>query len=193
MTGAGLDPAGCAMFLVTSFAIAGCAQSAWLGSAASRRYGWPIDGGVTFRGRRLLGNNKTVRGFLVMPLATGLSFLLISLATTGRVPGLWPLRPREYAALGLLAGAGFMAGELPNSFVKRQLGIAPGAPANGLFLRPAFFLVDRLDSALGALVALALAVHIPPLTVLYVLTVGPVLHGAFSVIVFRLGGKERAA
>ena len=188
-----LDPFGCALLLVIAFAIAGCAQTAWLGWAASRRYGWPIDGGLTFRGRRLLGDNKTVRGFLVMPLATALSFLLVSMATTGRVPGLWPLRPREYAALGLLAGAGFMAGELPNSFVKRQLGIAPGSPADGPFLRPAFFLVDRLDSALGALAALALLVSIPPLTVLYVLAIGPVLHGAFSVMTFRLGGKERAA
>ena len=153
-----------------------------------------MDGGLTFRGRRLFGENKTVRGFVVMPLATGLSFLLVS-------P--WP-RPAgcracghfvhsSYAALGLLAGAGFMAGELPNSFVKRQLGIAPGSPADGPFLRPAFFLVDRLDSALGALAALALAVSIPPLTVLYVLAIGPVLHGAFSVMTFRLGGKERAA
>ena len=192
MTGE-LDPFGCAMFLIASFAIAGCAQSAWLGSVASRRYRWPIDGGLTFRGRRLLGDNKTVRGFLVMPLATASSFLLVSMTTAGRMPGLWPLRAHEYAALGLLAGAGFMAGELPNSFVKRQLGIAPGAPADGPYLRPAFFFVDRLDSALGALAALALAVSIPPLTVLYVLTVGPVLHGAFSVMTFWLGGKERAA
>ena len=193
MTGAGLDPFACAMFLVTSFAIAGCGQATWLGSAASRRYGWPLDGGLRFRGRRLLGANKTVRGFLVMPLATGLAFFLVAMATASRVPGLWPLRPHEYAALGLLAGVGFMAGELPNSFVKRQLDIAPGAAANGPFRRPAFFLVDRMDSALGALAALALAVSIPSLTILYVLTVGPVLHGMFSVVTFRLGGKERAA
>ena len=189
----GVDPFGCAMFLVVSFVIAGCAQSLWLGSTTSRRFGWPIDRGVTFRGRRLLGDNKTARGFLVMPLATGLSFFLVSMATAGRVPGLWSLRPHQYAALGLLAGVGFMAGELPNSFVKRQLGIAPGTAATGLFLRPAFFLVDRLDSVIGALAALALAVSMPPLAVLYVLTVGPVLHGAFSVVMFRLGGKERAA
>jgi CDP-2,3-bis-(O-geranylgeranyl)-sn-glycerol synthase len=188
-----LDPLGCAAFVVIAFAVAGCAQAAWLGSAASRRYGWPIDGGLSFSGRRLLGDNKTVRGFLVMPLATGLSFLLVSMATAGRITGLWLLHPLEYAALGLLAGAGFMAGELPNSFVKRQLGIAPGAPAQGTFLRPIFFLTDRLDSPLGALAVLALLVPVPPLTVLYVLTIGPFLHGAFSVVTFRLGGKERAA
>ncbi|HEX5110862.1 MAG TPA: CDP-archaeol synthase [Vicinamibacterales bacterium] len=188
-----LDPLGCAGFLVIAFAVAGCAQAAWLGSAASRRYGWPIDGGLTFRGRRIFGSNKTVRGFLVMPLATGLSFLLVSMATAGRMSGLWPLQPLEYAALGLLAGAGFMAGELPNSFVKRQLGIAPGAPAQGMVLRPVCSLLDRLDSPLGALAALALVVPVPPLTILYVLAIGPFLHGAFSVATFRLGGKERAA
>ena len=142
---------------------------------------------------RIFGSNKTVRGFLVMPLATGLSFLLVSMATAGRMSGLWPLQPLEYAALGLLAGAGFMAGELPNSFVKRQLGIAPGAPAQGMVLRPVCSLLDRLDSPLGALAALALVVPVPPLTILYVLAIGPFLHGAFSVATFRLGGKERAA
>jgi hypothetical protein len=33
---------------------------------------------------------------------------------------------RRLRGLGVCAGFGFMAGELPNSFVKRQLGIRPG-------------------------------------------------------------------
>jgi hypothetical protein len=193
VSGAALDPRDCALFLIIAFALAGCAQAAWLGSAASRRFMCPVDGGLTFRGRRVFGDNKTVRGFIVMPLATAVAFLVVFLLARDAGAGLWALTAPQYGALGLLAGTGFMLGELPNSFLKRRLGIAPGAPAGGPVLRPLFFAIDRLDSAAGVLAALAFVVTIPPATVAYVLAAGSVVHGAFSVLTFRLGGKARAA
>jgi hypothetical protein len=59
--------------------------------------------------------------------------------------------------------------------------------------RRVFFLVDHLDSACGVVACVALAVSIPALTVLYVLGVGSVVHAAFSLLTFQLGGKARAA
>ena len=53
------------------------------------------------------------------------------------------------AALGFALGAAAMLSELPNSFFKRQLDIAPGAPGGGpamLF----FYVVDQVDFLLGA-------------------------------------------
>jgi CDP-2,3-bis-(O-geranylgeranyl)-sn-glycerol synthase len=96
-------------------------------------------------------------------------------------------------ALGLAAGLGFMAGELPNSFLKRQLDIAPGEAARGTIAGPVFFALDRVDSLLGMLLALAAVAPVPPWTLAIILAVGPLLHGAFSVLTFRLGGKARAA
>lgn len=189
----GLDPLGCALFLVAAFVLSGGAQALWLGSAISRRCAWPLDGGRTFRRQRLLGDNKTLRGLVVMVPATGTAFLLLSLVASNRLPGLWALTPVEYAALGMLAGASCMAGELPNSFIKRQLGIPPGCAATGTVMRPVFFVLDRLDSTLGVLVALSIAVPLPPATVAYVLLLGVTLHGALSVMTFRLGGKARLA
>ena len=125
--------------------------------------------------------------------ATGLAFLFLSGITSGVVPGLWPLTPLEYAGLGVLAGAGFMAGELPNSFLKRRLGIEPGSPATGPVTRPLFIVADRLDSTAGVLVAMALVVPVPLATAASALIVGSVVHGGFSVLTFRLGGKARAA
>jgi hypothetical protein len=43
------------------------------------------------------------------------------------------------------------------------------------------------------LAALALAVPVPFATAAYALIVGSVVHGGFSVVTFRLGGKARAA
>src|SRR5581483_10209 len=51
--------------------------------------------------------------------------------------------------VGSLMGLGAMLGELPNSFVKRQLGIAPGAHARGP-RRVVFYLWDQVDLLCGA-------------------------------------------
>jgi CDP-2,3-bis-(O-geranylgeranyl)-sn-glycerol synthase len=190
MTGT-LDPSACAGFLILSFTLAGCAQATWLSSAMSRRLAWPLDAGLTFRGRRLFGPNKTVRGCAVMVPATGVAFVVV--ATVTSTSGRWTLSLAAYCALGLLAGIGFMAAELPNSFLKRQLDIPAGAAARGSLTHPLFFALDHLDSTCGVLVAVALAVRVPAWTMVYVLAIGWVVHAAFSVLTFRLGGKARAA
>jgi CDP-diacylglycerol--serine O-phosphatidyltransferase len=103
--------------------------------------------------RGLFGANKTWRGFVLVPLFTAAGTLPLlpveaALGEGGRIGvALWPLA-------GLLAGLGYMLGELPNSFVKRRLGIAPGAtPARG---RLGFVLMDQLDSGIGCALAFAL-------------------------------------
>src|SRR5205809_2641765 len=129
MTGALLNPAACAAFLVGAFTLAGVSQTAWLALPLSRRFAIPLDGGRTFRGRRLFGANKTLRGFVIMVPATGVSFAVLA-GTLGGMPagvaGLWPVSATDYALLGTWAGFGFMLGELPNSFVERQLGVDAG-------------------------------------------------------------------
>jgi len=190
----GLDAAACAVFLVAAFVLAGICQAAWLGSALSWRFGSPIDGGRTVRGRRLFGDNKTWRGFVVMVPGVGASFVIVALlARAMAVDGLlWPMSIAAYGGAGLLAGLGFMAGELPNSLIKRQLDIPAGEAARGPIARPVFFVADRIDSAVGMMLALTLLVPIPPQTWLWVFAIGPALHGMFSLLVFQLGGKARA-
>src|SRR5688500_1774371 len=174
-----LDPLACAAFLVSAFVLAGLCQAVWLASASSWRFGAPIDAGRTFRGRRLLGDNKTWRGLVVMVPATSLSFALVAVLAQETAVGvmLWPVPASADAAAGLLAGLGFMARELPNSFTKRQLSIPAGAAARGPSIRPVFFGADRIDSPLGMVVALSLALPIPATTWLWILLVGPAIHG----------------
>jgi CDP-2,3-bis-(O-geranylgeranyl)-sn-glycerol synthase len=191
-----LNPVACAAFLIAAVSLAGVCQTAWLALPWSRPLTIPLDGGLTFRGRRVFGANKTVRGFVVMIPATGLSFLLVARAFgAGPVAdvGLWPLVPGDYWQLGLWAGFGFMAGELPNSFAKRQAGVAPGQAATGRAMKPVFLTLDRVDSILGLLIALAIVVPLPALTWAYVLIIGPLVHASFSAALFLLGAKARAA
>jgi len=191
------DPLHCALFLILAFVLAGLPHSLWLNNKFSRALAIPIDGGLTFRGRRILGENKTLRGFVVMIPAAALAFATVAVLISfprGVPPAtLWQLTPAGYAALGAWAGFGFMAGELPNSFVKRQLGILPGqAPASGS-TRTICFFIDRIDSIVGMLVAVTLAVNLPWTTWLWVLVLGPSIHLLFSWWLFRMGVKGRAA
>ncbi len=197
MTGPSLNPVSCALFLVTAFTLAGLAHAAWLAAPCSRQFAVPLDGGRLLRGRPLLGGHKTVRGFMVMVPATGVSFALLSALLAAGAglssAGVWPLSPLAYGLIGAWAGLGFMGGELPNSFIKRQLGIPPGEAPSGRCLRTVSFITDRLDSSLGMLLALVVVVPVSLQTCLYVLLVGPLVHAVFSIALFHLGVKARLA
>ena len=190
-----MDPIASAFFLIAAFVLAGAVQTAWFALPWSRTFAVPLDFGATVRGRRVFGENKTVRGFVVMIPAAAIAFVSLSALVAGRHPesaGLWPLSPIEYALVGAWAGFGFMAGELPNSFVKRQLGIAPGCAVRGARF-VAQLVADRLDSGIGMLAALSLVVPTPWQTWAVVLTLGPFLHWGFSAVMFQLGIKPRLA
>ena len=193
-----IDPYACAWFLMATFALAGCAHVAWLASPCSQThpFSMALDGGRTFRGRPIFGSNKKVRGFVVMVPASALAFVLVAQVAGRGDPGsvgLWPLDPLGYARLGAWAGLGFMLGELPNSFLKRQMGIAPGALAAGRLAAVWQLAVDRLDSEMGMLLALSLVVPTPWQTCAIVLLLGWTLHWSFSVVLFRLRVKPRHA
>jgi hypothetical protein len=189
-----VDPQAAAVFILTAFTLAGIAQTAWFATSWSHAFAMPLDGGLRIRGRRLFGDHKTLRGFVVMVPAASATFGLLSAAAAGAPHAwLWPLSPGSYTWLGAWAGFGFMAGELPNSFLKRQLDVEPGGAPVGGIASAAQFVLDRFDSGIGMLTALSLAVDVPWLTWVYVLLGGSFIHWSFSVVMFRLGLKQRAA
>jgi CDP-2,3-bis-(O-geranylgeranyl)-sn-glycerol synthase len=77
--------------------------------------GWPIDGGKTWRGHRLLGENKTWRGLCVGTLGGGLVGYALQAAG---LPFVW--------WWGLWLGFAALVGDALKSLVKRQIGIKPG-------------------------------------------------------------------
>jgi hypothetical protein len=136
----------------------------------------PLDGGLRVRGRRLFGANKTVRALLVMPLVAGL------VAAAQAVPhGFW---------WGASLGAGYLLGELPNSFIKRQLDIAPGAAASGP-VGALFWVIDQIDSLGGVLLAAWLWGPVSGRVVAWLLLITLVLHPFFAWVMVLLGLKQR--
>jgi CDP-archaeol synthase len=98
---------------------------------------------------RLFGANKTVRGAIVMSSGTAGATLALH-----RVPAYRERLPAELRAAGplphgVLLGAAVVVGELPNSALKRRIGIAPGERA-GSPLGVALAIHDQADFVLGA-------------------------------------------
>jgi CDP-archaeol synthase len=178
--------------------MAGLAQSFWLRWPGSRAWAIPVDGGRSLRGRRLLGDNKTVRGFVVMVPATGLAFLLVAWLVDQflgglAVQGLWDLPIGEYGLLGLWTGIFFMAGELPNSFLKRQLDVPPGGAPRQPLAKIVCFVLDRFDSVIGLMASAAVFVRTPWQLWVILLTLGSFVHWLFSVLLYLFGVKQRPA
>lgn len=193
---AGTDALAIAVFILLAFFISGVFHVLWLRHPGSSRLNIPLDGGLTFRGKRIFGDNKTVRGLVVIIPATGFSFLLLCLLGS-YLPawlseGIWDLSPSTYFVTGLLAGFGFMAGELPNSFIKRQCGVPPGEAPRRLSLEVLTSITDRIDSLLGVLLMITLVVPVPWQTWIILLILAPVVHSLFSFWLFRARVKARA-
>jgi hypothetical protein len=119
----------------------------------------PIDRGAHLRGKRLFGENKTYRGIVSMALGTGLGFLLLGQVVGGgrfEHLGLLPAGPMALL-LGVAVGTVAMLAELPNSTLKRQLGLPPGEQMKGLS-RLTFRVLDQVDILMGAWLVLAFVV-----------------------------------
>ncbi|MFO7562156.1 MAG: CDP-archaeol synthase [Enhygromyxa sp.] len=153
-----------------------------------------LDGGLELGGRPLLGANKTLRGAIVM---IGASVVWAGVFDSiQRGLGLdESLRfiPHEQlgsVGLGLLLGTAYIVGELPNSFIKRRLGVAPGAAAAGRGRR-LFWVIDQLDSAVAIVLALAWF-RAPSLGfVLALLGLTALVHPAVAALMKALELKER--
>ena len=142
----------------------------------------PLDFGMSFRGKRLLGENKTWRGLVIQISSCTLGGIMQGwLQVLGFIPH-W-LRFLDYAEsgslIGLLLGLGMTLGELPNSFLKRQFNILPGQRKEG-FQGVLFLVLDQVDLALGVWFFFFLLVKPPLLLVVWSLALTLGLHLSVS-------------
>ena len=111
--------------------------------------GQPLDLGRTLRdGRPVFGAHKTVRGFLAGLIVGSLVGVGESLIFDHYDP-----------LLGFLLSLGALVGDLGGAFIKRRLGLAPGA---------SLLVVDQIDFALCALL---FSLLVSPPTVAMVLVI----------------------
>lgn len=137
------------------------------------RGGTPIDRGREFLDRRrLLGTNKTVKGFTY-------GLLLGSTAAVAEsvLFGNYLLVPA-----GIIASLGALLGDLSGAFLKRRLGIPPGHPLP---------VIDQLDFIAGALILTSPVLSMTLGAVLILVMATIPIHLFSNAIAYMLGLKSR--
>jgi CDP-archaeol synthase len=149
----------------------------------------PLDFGGTIGGRRIFGDNKTWRGAIFMVLGPALAALALT-----RWPAYRDALPDDVAdapALlwGALVGLGVVVGELPNSFLKRRMDIAPGTQRRG-GVGVALIVLDQADLVPGVWLCLAPVYVLPVATAAVAFVAVAAVHLVINVIGYAIGARS---
>jgi len=133
--------------------------------------------------KQWFGNNKTYRGIIVLPILTGVVALINSF---------W-LGPFEMSVpndvfVGFGLGLAYILAELPNSFVKRRLGLANGEQSKKYKYLQIF--TDKSDSLIGVLVFYFLATVVSIKTIVFLFCIGMILNLGISQLLVLIKIKK---
>lgn len=126
----------------------------------------PIDAGMTWRGRRILGANKTWRGIVVGVIAgvivAGIQWSLVEV-----LPWLNIISYEQWYLVGILLSLGALLGDALKSFLKRRVGIQSGT---------AWIPFDQIDYAIGAVALLSVYVFVGWINIGIIILTSLLLH-----------------
>ncbi len=146
----------------------------------------PIDFGKSYKGKRILGNNKTWRGFCfgVVVAITTLAIQRVLYADNAWLQN--NITAIDYTDvslwLGFLLGAGALIGDAVESFFKRQSDVPSGE---------SWFPFDQIDYIIGGILLSALVVTLSPAYNITIFLIWFSLHLISSYIGFLLGLKDK--
>lgn len=149
----------------------------------------PIDFGRELNGMRVFGDHKTFLGFIVMGLATSI-FGILFFPIYNEVFNL-NFDTLTAAVSFLILGLAYSVGELPNSFIKRQLGIAPGHKAVPEGQRYFFEIFDLIDSLIFVGIVYFLIFNIDIAVLLIGLFTGALIHWSLDQIMHYIKLKKK--
>lgn len=131
----------------------------------------------------LFGKNKTLRGFCALPVLSGMLALLGSLA-------FGPLLQSHLEDLLVGTGMGvvYLLSELPNSYIKRKLGIANGEQSRRYRWVQIFF--DKADSLIGILFFYWLVTPVSWTTIVALFFISFGIHLSISYLLVLLKIKQ---
>ncbi|MFT6127588.1 MAG: CDP-diacylglycerol--serine O-phosphatidyltransferase [Flavobacteriaceae bacterium] len=134
--------------------------------------------------RKMFGDTKTYRGVIVLPILTGLFALLSSYYF-----GSFEISIAYDAFVGFGLGLAYILAELPNSYIKRRLGIATGAQSKKY--KYVQYFTDKADSLIGVLTFYFLATNFSFKTILVLFCVGLVIHVSISQLLVVIKIKKK--
>ena len=153
----------------------------------------PLDFGATVRGHRVFGANKTWRGLVATALGCVVGVAIQRFAIGGRAGELALVDYAHSSPLwiGVAMGVGATIGELPNSFVKRQLGVAPGTPARGA-KSVLFYVWDQVDLLTTTWPLMLFWVRPTWLVVGVTFALAAIVHPLLTLIGYLVGARKSA-
>ncbi|MDR2373606.1 MAG: CDP-archaeol synthase [Bifidobacteriaceae bacterium] len=172
--------------------LAGVLNMVWVKLPLARKANAPLDGDRRWRdGRPWFGPNKTYKGLIgmivlaaVCSLAWGwLCQAAPGLAACDRVYLRFGASPWVSLWFGAALGAAYALFELPNSFLKRRLGVAPGRSATGP-VKHALIALDQCDSIIGLVAVAWLPGRLTPLEAAWWVVLGGATHLALNAILY---------
>lgn len=128
----------------------------------------------------VFGKNKTWRGFVFVALVNGLLLFLWNCIVDFQL--------QLPFLTGCVLGFAYMLFELPNSFLKRKLGIQAGEKASSNKLL--FMLIDKTDSAFGVSLVYFLLGNISFQSALLLFFVSSATHIIFSQLLVQFHLKK---
>ena len=151
-----------------------------------RNFNKPVDFGKSWRGKRIFGDHKTWRGFIVGTLVGGLTAVLqmgfyewFSWFRTASLP--IDYSNPNVIILGMVMGFGALAGDSLKSFFKRQLSVSPGR---------SWFPFDQIDNIVGGCLASLYFIILPWQNYVIIALVWFVIHPAATLIGWLLRLKD---
>ena len=138
----------------------------------------PIDKGIiVWDGQRLLGDGKSIEGFISGVMVGSVTGLIINFL----IPHLYK-NPIEY----LLLSIGAMTGDLIGSFIKRRLKMERGAP---------FPIIDQTGFIIIALLLVWITIGLPNWInlelIFIILIITFILHIATNILAYMVGIKNK--
>jgi hypothetical protein len=135
--------------------------------------------------QRWFGLNKTWRGFIVMPFATWLGVILAQGLEKVADLNTPLLQDKSSFVLALALGLGYCLAELPNSFLKRRLGIKEGLTSQKY--KWFFIILDQADSAFGCSIAYNILIPMSLLTMISMILLGTIIHLIINISLYLAG------
>ena len=188
------------LFLIAILVCAGATNMVFVKAPILNGLLRPMDRGTRLRdGKRLFGDNKTWKGFFGMIVLTSV-WLAIAGWLSGNYPEIQSLSRISFESLrppfnvwfyGAVWGLAYVLAELPNSFLKRRIDIAPGKNATGVkgFL---FLVLDQADSVIACVLVLPLFCSISWPDAFMLVVLGSLAHYLANLGLFAVRLKGQA-
>jgi len=151
------------------------------------KFNAPLDFNKTFRGKRIFGDHKTIRGIIA-----GAVFGLIVAGVQMFISNIFSW-PEQYSAgldyqspiillFGFCIGFGAVAGDAIKSFFKRQMSIPPGK---------SWVPFDQLDFVIGGIIASLPFIILPAIFYPLGIAIALILHPTINVLAWLLRLQDK--